>query len=364
MTRIPLLRRPAVRPPAPGRRAGGRRALAGVAGAVALALTTTACNTSPVAASVNGSEIKETALNLLVRLQASNRPYVASIDRAAAANSGGVTVTGDAPGTYSTKFVSGVLSTMIQALAVHQHLAATGRLPGAEQLAAARSVDEALFGSVWLSFPQAFRDTQVAQDAEHAAIEPAPTNLAQLRSAYQSVSKYFFSQVCVRSISVAVTRPDGSLNDSASLGSADQIVNQYNLVHADPSLRAALGRPAGGVVTCYDGLGLEKQGQAFFDQVLALAPGTAAKPQKTAFGYQVLAVDSRRPLPFDTATQKALALGIAQAQGASDPALGAVVGPAHVTVDPRYGTWDRSTGSVTPPSPLGANSNANASSNP
>ncbi|MCU4187080.1 hypothetical protein K6U06_22135 [Acidiferrimicrobium sp. IK] len=333
-----------------------RRLLAGGIGALAITLVAGACDTSPVAASVNGAVIKQTALDLELRLQTSNKAYVASIDRAAAQSGNSISVTGDAPGTYSTRFVAGVLSTMIQALAIHQHLAATGQLPGPEQLAAARSVDEALFGSTWLSFPQAFRDTQVAQDAEHAAIEPAPTDTSTLRSAYQSVQKYFFSQVCVRSISVSVLNSDGTLNQGASLGQANQIVNQYNLAHSDPSLGTVLGRPSGGVVTCYDGQGLELQGAALFNQVLALAPGTAAQPQQTAYGYHITAVDSRTFQPFDAVTQKALALGIAQAQGAADPALGSVVAPAKVSVNPAYGTWDGRTGSVTAPSPLGANS--------
>ncbi len=329
------------------RRLAARRLLAGGAGALAVTLVAGACDTSPVAASVNGAQIKETALNLELRLQTSNKAYVASIDRAATSNNS-ISVVGDAPGTYSTRFAAGVLSTMIQALAVHQRLAATGRLPGAEQLAAARAVDEALFGSLWLSFPQAFRDTQVAQDAEHAVIEPAPTNIAMLRNAYQSVSKYFFSQVCVRSISVAVRSSGGSLDRAASFTTANRIVRRYDL-----------GQRSGGAVTCYTGAGLELQGASLFDQVLALAPGTAAAPQATSFGYQVVAVDSRRPMAFDAVVQKALALGIAQAQGAADPALAAVVGPAHVTVDPAYGTWDPSTASISAPSPLGANSSNN-----
>lgn len=341
-----------------------RRLLAASSAALAIALVAGACDASPVAASVNGAVIKQTALDLELRLQASNKTYVASIDRAAATSGNSISVTGDAPGTYSTRFVAGVLSTMVQALAVHQRLAATGRLPGAAQLAAARAVDEALFGSTWLSFPQAFRDTQVAQDAEHAAIEPAPTGPVTLRAAYQAVVKYFFSNVCVRSISVAVHAADGSLDRAASRTSADQLVSRYNRSHGNPGLTASPAQSFGGNVSCYTGDGLEQQGAALFAQVLALAPGTAATPKATAYGYEVTAVDSRQVQPFDAATEKALALGIAQAQGASDPALGAVVGAAHVSIGPSYGKWDPATGSITVPSPLGANSSANAAANP
>lgn len=326
--------------------------------AVAAVAVAGACDASPVAASVNGVAIKQTALNQLLRLETANTAYVSSINRAAAANGGGISVTGDAPNTLSTRFSSGILSTVIQAEAVHQRLQSGPGLPGPAERAATRAVDQALFGSLWLSFPPAFRDIQVTQDAEHAALEPATAAPATLRSAYTSAQRFFFAQVCTRTIAVSVLAPDGSLDRAASLGQARNLAAQYNLTHTTPALKPALGTPSGGVVACYDGAGLEAQGAAGFNQVLALAPGQAAAPEATGFGYRVLAVDSRQVLPFDLAAQKALALGIAQVRGSADPALAAVVSAARVTVDPQYGTWDPRNGAVIPASPLGANSSS------
>jgi hypothetical protein len=322
------------------------RRLAAVAAALALALAAGACDTSPVAASVNGQQIKQTALNLQVRLQTANKAYVARIDQNAAANAGNISVTGDAPGTYSTRFVAGVLTGMIQSAAVHQRLASTGRLPGSAQLAAARALDQALFGSTWFGFPQAFRDQQVEQDAEHAQIEPDPTNVSSLQSAYGQVRPYLFSQVCTRTIAVTVRAADGSVDFPASLAAARTVVARFGL---SPD-------SVGGDVACYDGAGLESQGAAFFNQVLVLAPGHAAAPQRTSFGYQVVAVDSRRTLPLDDAVRRAIALAIAQLQASADPAVTSLARSARVTVDPAYGTWSSRTVSVTAPSPLGANS--------
>jgi hypothetical protein len=319
-----------------------------------MCLLATGCDTSPVAASVNGSEIKQTALNEQIRLETANKAYVDAFDRAVGSSQSGYTIQGDAPGTFSARFVAQVLGTMIAAEAVRQELASEGRQPSAAQLAAARSVDEILFGSLWLSFPQAFRDTQVADDADHALVEAAPsaTVSADLVEAYQQYRKYFFSDVCVRTIAVA---SDGGAA-SAGYDRAEAITQQFNSEAASPALKAEEGTPQGGEVTCYDGASLEDQGAAMFDQVLKLAPGQAAQPQQTSFGYQVVEVDSRLEQPYGPAVEEALALGVTQAQNSADRAYDAIVSHAKVHVDPQYGTWNHKDLAVVPSSPLGANS--------
>jgi hypothetical protein len=93
-----------------------------------------------------------------------------------------------------------------------------------------------------------------------------------------------------------------------------------------------------------------------FDQVLKLAPGQAAQPQQTSFGYQVVEVDSRLEQPYGPAVEEALALGVTQAQNSADRAYDAIVSHAKVHVDPQYGTWNHKDLAVVPSSPLGANS--------
>lgn len=343
------------RPPTPS-----RRALAGGAAALVAALLAAGCDTSPVAASVNGAEIKQTALNQEVRLETANRAYVDAVDRVAAANGSTYSVVGDAPGALSSRFVDGVLTTLIDARAVHQHLAATRQGPSPEAYAAARAVDEALFGRLWLSFPAGFRDQQVAQDAEHAAIEPPPpaVELAQLRRPYQGTQQYFFAQVCVRTVAVTVDGPDGTLDRQASYARAATIADDYNTA-ADAGPGAAVTTPPqAGQVACYSGAALEAQGPELFTRVLALAPGHAAPPVPTGYGDSVTEVASRTTLPLDPTVARALALGITEAQGGADPALQQVVAAAHVTVDPQYGSWDPRSLQVVASSPLGASSQA------
>ncbi|HET9689945.1 MAG TPA: hypothetical protein VFP61_02240 [Acidimicrobiales bacterium] len=334
------------RPPTPRR---ATRIAGAAASFVAVGLLAGACDTSPVAASVNGAEIKQTALNTELRRTTANRPYVAAFDRQLGQQGQGFTVGGDAPQTLSTTFVSDVLTSMIGALAVHQHLQATGHEPSAAQLTAARSVDEAELQSLWLGFPQAYRDTQTFDDAERAAVVTAVPSAATaiIDQVYKAYQQYFFSSVCVRTVDVAVTRDDGSLDRAASDDQAQRLVDAVN----------GGGAPTGGQVACYDPAGLEGLGPTLFSTVLGLAPGHAAQPQETDTGARVIEVDSRLMQPVDSpAVQRAIYVGLEQSQGAQDRDYQAVVARAHVTVDPQYGSWNQAHLAVQPPSPLGANS--------
>ena len=87
-------------------------------------MSATACDSSPYAAKVNSQVIKQTALNAELRAWAGNSAYVAAFNNSN--SSTGVTVAGDAPGTYSTTWVAGILGGMIDATVFRQRLAAIG----------------------------------------------------------------------------------------------------------------------------------------------------------------------------------------------------------------------------------------------
>ena len=346
LSRLSLHRRR--RPAAPAPRVARASGFAAVA--LTLSLAAAACDTSPVAASVNGVQIKQTALNSQLRLTTANRPYVEAFDRQAASQGQDLSIVGDAPQTLSTAYVSGVLTSMIDALAVHQHLVATGAEPSAAQRRASRSVDEAELQQLWFGFPEAYRDTQSLADAERASVvdNVPPAVVPIIQQVYGQYSRYFFASVCVRTIDVAVSN-DGTTDRTASDIRAQQVVADFN----DPGRT----KPQGGQVACYDPAGLEAQGPTLFSTVLALAPGKAAPPVRTSFGDRVVEVDSRTMQPVgDPAVQRAIYVGLEQSQGAVDAGYQAVVAKAHVTVDPQYGMWDQTHLTVQAPSPLGANS--------
>ncbi|MGH9058097.1 MAG: hypothetical protein ACRDZY_01060, partial [Acidimicrobiales bacterium] len=136
-----------------------RRVVAAGAALALLAGTATACDSSPFAASVGSATIKQTTLNAQLRAQTANKSFVAAIDQAnQQQGQQAATVAGQGSGTYSTPYVASVLTTMIIDTAVHQKAASSGRLPGPALLDAARSIEEAITGDVWLRFSPSFRD--------------------------------------------------------------------------------------------------------------------------------------------------------------------------------------------------------------
>ena len=93
----------------------------------------------------------------------------------------------------------------------------------------------------------------------------------------------------------------------------------------------------GGELGCLDG----QTFVAGFQQVAQSQPvGVVSDPVQTRFGYHLILVRGQPP----AADLASLAL---------DQVLGLARG-ARVTLDPRYGTWDRRTGRVVAPRPVGA----------
>jgi hypothetical protein len=294
-------------------------ALAGVAALIGLTLTATACDTSPFAAKVGSHVIHQTALNAELRAWAGNSAYVSSFD--SANSTSGITVAGDATGTYNTTWVAGVLNGMIDATVVDQHLATTDQFASDASKAASRSVNE-ISQVGWSSFSPAFRDVLVERLADQATITPAAVPRSSLLSAYNQYKKYFFLQICT------VATSTFSAGQAATVA-ADGVPN--------------------GVPSCYTQAQLETQSAAFQNAVLGLGVGKVAPPIKTGYGYQVVKVVSRSNQAFTADLQRVLSLAIVAAQGGSDPVLGGLLGKASVQVNPAYGTWRSS--QVMPPSP-------------
>ncbi len=224
-----------------------RSTLAGIAALVVLALTASACDTSPYAARVNSQVIRETALNAELRAWAGNSAYVSAFN--SANSTSGLTVAGDAPGTYSTTWVAGILTGMIDANVVRQRVVATDQPPTSASQAAARSVNE-ISQIGWDSFSPAFRDVLVQRLADEAVLTPATVPQSSLLAAYNQYKQYFFLQLCM---------------SQASAFSATQAASI-----------AAQGVPHG-VLSCYDQVQFEAQPSAFQSAVLPLAVGQGVR---------------------------------------------------------------------------------------
>lgn len=306
--------------------------------AVACTLVASACDTSPVAVTVNSQQIKQTRVNADLSAYSGNAAFVKAYE---SQSSGGSTIQGVSPGTFSSTFVSGVLNSLISATALHQYLAAHHNLPGPRQVAAARAWVSAIQSDYWLGFPPSFRN-QLADDfADQSQFVKVSLKESELKQAVNQASGYLFTLVCVRQVGFTVGAPDGKPDFSASL--------------AEAKAATAGGKSLqGGAVTCYSPTQLEAQGNPFYSEVVQAHVGKPVAPHRTAFGYQVMEVTDRNQLPFNEAMKKVTSLVAEQETGGTASTLEQkVITSARIWLNPEYGTWDAQRG-VTRPSPKGS----------
>jgi hypothetical protein len=287
---------------------------------LAVTMTVSACDVSPYAAKVGSQVIKQTALNAELRAWAANRQYVSAFDannrnspqcqqNAAAC----VAVTGDAPGTYNSEWVSSILSDMITASAVQQRLQATGRHVSPAGLQAARAVSE-ISQIGWTNFPPSFRDTLVSRLAEQALITPPLAQLSQaFGQVYQQYKQYFFARVCVLQAAAF------TLAQAETLSSGSRIV----------------GQPV-----CYSQAQLELQPPAVRQAIMALPVGQVSQPVKTPYGYLVVKVASRDVIGLTNELKRTISVAIIDAQGVPNDTVDALMAHVKVKINPAYGTWD------------------------
>jgi hypothetical protein len=284
------------------------RLFAGAAALVAISLTATACDTSPFAARINSQVIRQTALNAELSAWAGNPAYVNAFN---SGNSSGLTVAGAAAGTYSTAWVAGILSGMIDASVVRQRLHDTGQVSDPATVAASRSVN-AISEVGWEQFSPAFRQTLVDRLADEATLTPPTVPVATLESTYQHYLPYFFTEVCT--------------------------VESSAFSKAEAEALAASGLP-NGVPLCYNQSQFEAQSTAFQTTVLDTAVGKTAPPIQTTYGYVVVKVVSRDVQPFSPEVQRVLSVAILNSEGSPNPTVDPLIAKARVQVNPVYGSW-------------------------
>lgn len=294
-----------------------RPVLVGLAALVAVSLTATACDSSPYAARVNSEVINQTVLNAELQQWAGNTVYVSAFN--SANSTSGITVAGDAPGTYSSTWTASILDGMVEAQVLDQRLAASRLTVAGATEAAARSVNE-ISQVGWERFSAPFRQTLVARLANEATLTPISVPAATLLAVYNQYRQYFFTQVCTVEASV--------------------------FTQAQALKLAATGVP-NGTRLCFSQVQFESQSPAFQAAVLPLAVGRVAPPIKTSFGYQVVRVVSRAVQPFSEDVKRVLSTAIVSAQGQPNPTANAAVAKARVQINPAYGSWKSS--QVVPP---------------
>jgi len=325
-----------VRPPG----YGAPLALAGLVVAV-LAVSLSACSTSPPAATVDGQVITEAQLSQELQWWASSPAYVASYDAASYAQyeqqqlQGGqakwfkVQGDGSGPGNFGTVWASQVLANMVEAVAVRQYLARHHLAPTPTELAAAWAAQAAAEPRAWPQFPPPLRAAVAERDADHALVEgPLPAGAeAVARRFYTAHAAQFWSQVCVRVADIPQVGAAGAAQAAR--------------------LAARPGRMTGWASYCLSPEELLARPAAFQAEVAKLGPGQGGYLRRS-YGYQVVVVASRQPVGFSPAVAKVIYVASQeQSQQTSsadtpayrDAAVVAILKAARVEVNPQYGTW-------------------------
>lgn len=300
-----------------------RRLLAGVA-VLAAVLAATGCDASPYAARVNGTVITQSTLNGDLQGFAASQAYVSAVKEG-----GSGTVTGDAPGTFSSAWTAAILTQYVQGEIVHQDLKARNELPDQARLDAARVVNTIAYGNAWYGFSQSVRNALTSQAAGLAVIEPT-TKLpsGELSSLFSTYQTSLFKRVCVQTVFVAVDSPSGSVDFPASANAANALVKR---------IEAGSARTAGSVA-CYTPSSFESLSTPLVDAVLSLKTGQATTV-RTDNGFTVVAVPSRTTW---ARTDPILLRALSVASATSLPAqVTRVIAAAKVSINPLYGTWAR-----------------------
>jgi hypothetical protein len=303
--------------------------LAAITSVVLGAGALSACDASPVAASVNGTVIHQSTLLQQLTWWASSPDYIGAYNAQAAqeaqANNQQTSpqVLGDGTQTYGLQWTTQQLTSMIVQTAIEQKLASEGKAPTAEQYNAAWSAEWANFSNAWRQFPEALRTTVAQRDADQAVLGTTG-NASSEQAYYKDHVADFFSQVCVRTAAVT-----GGLSQARAVAST---LASKNTVTADSA----------GVVTCYTPEQLIEQPAAFTNQVVGLKVGQVGAPQAASFGYNVSRVTSRTVLAYNQTVANVIGIieqGGSTQQSISDAKVIGLLKADKIHVDPGIGTW-------------------------
>jgi hypothetical protein len=246
------------------------------------------------------------------------------------------------PGTDQPRpdIVAGVLSTEISVSLIDAEMQRRGLTPDEAARSVATSQVQAYFGTS-LDGQPAFREQLIDRYAtyvtlDQALIGPGPDDAA-LRAAYDR-DPSAYDLACARHILV----------DSVDKA---QALRTQLLAGADfAALATAESTDTGSAANGGD-LGCQARGvyvEAFEKAIWDGAIGTVQEPVQTEFGYHLILVTRRGSRTFDEARSDVADSLAPEPFEALQNWLTDKWATASITVDPRYGTWNPTTGQVDP----------------
>jgi len=362
----------------------------------ALVVAATGCDVSPPAATVNGVAISQSTLNDDLSNEVANpgAQCAALVAAGSAASPIGVGTQGDgSTNAVTPSFADNALETLVleqlemQALARRGVTVTRADITAAtadyesqlqSQLQQAQSQSSAPAGCtlsvsspVAGQLPGSFLRRQAASLADQEALEVAVGHVNVSQRALESYYRTNTAELTQECLNVIVAD-----TQAAAQALHDQIAAGASFATAATSADAdKQGTPTGGELQCAYPAQLQL-GTAASATVSALSTGQLAEPLAlsrqgstgavTTF-YIVVQMRARQLVPFATVRNSIRQVILATHAAAVGTALKRLIRQAHVTVDPRYGTWSPTRGVTipTPPPPafvLNGSANVPASS--
>lgn len=329
-----------------------------IAGLAALAGLLAGCGPAAAyAATVNGHQLSQSDLNNELTAIRGNKDYDQAVEQQLAQS--GEKLNGSGKGTFDSTFVARVLTRQIFLNLVEQGLAKRHIEVTDAMLADAAKNQEQQFSQqfggnkVWLAFPKTYRDTLARRAAEVQALQNGLSKTkvddAAIKSYYQAHLKDF-SQTCVSHILAAFPPgPNGTPanptpdQDAAAKAKAQSWKDRLGKGEDFAAIAKAESQDPGSGAKGGD-LGCQGPGtfvKEFSDAMDKLPAGQISDPVRSQFGWHVIKVTSRKQQSLADATQQIRQTLEGNQQNAVQDFLQKAVKQAKITVNPKYGTFDK-----------------------
>ena len=302
--------------------------------AVAVAVGATAgCGTfTRTAAKVNGARIGQSTVDDELEAILGNDAYRQSIESQVGR------VQGQGAGTFDAAFAAQVLTRRIFFELVHQEVARRRLRIGREELQTARAAAGEQVGGdkVLDAFPRRYRDQLVRNFAEVNALQEALAAKADAPpdpKAYYDDNPDEFVETCAGHILLDSQEKADEVRGRLLAGA--DFAATAKTESTDPS-----AAQNGGTLPC----GRPGTYVAEFEAAAVRAEiGQVTEPVQSGFGWHLILVTARRPLPFEEVKEDIEVLLEARRRQGGQQELGdflqEATAKAKVEIDPRYGTW-------------------------
>jgi foldase protein PrsA len=335
-----------------------------VVAALVAGLVTSACGDTvrPSAATVNGEHITQEDLDLELQAIEGNKAYVESVQQ------GGFEVLGKGHGTLTNDFVGRVLTRQIFLFLVHQEVVRKKlTITEADLDASKEQVLQSLGGDrVFNAFPKAYRDVLMRRNAEVTKLQSTLGGeevTDEAVKAFYDANQALFAQTCVSHILFAVTSSSGELDQEATAAQIDRLKGEAEAARAEIAGGAdfaaiaaqrsadASNKASGGDLECGPAGRFVPEFETAMD---ALAVNEVSAPVQTQFGVHLIKVTDRKPQSLEEATPQIQSQLQSESEQEFTGFLQAALTDAKVTINPRYGTFNKegqSPGVVPPGAP-------------